>query len=392
MIRRVWKAILPFLFIFLGITVAKKLFSSRPEPPRQELAHVSPQVEAFEVQIEASTMEISAMGIVIPGQSLTLQPEIPGRIINMNPNMVPGGRVEKGDVLVQLDDREYKLAVKQQAAAVEQARVQLKIERSRGAIAKREWNIVRPRHKDSAGEELALRRPHLKSAQATLKAANSALERAKLTVGRTTIKAPFNALIQQENAEIGQLVGPGAPVAMMVGTDFMWIRVSVPTHSVRHIQLPNKEEKLEGARVKVYPSGSDRNDSQHREGYVVRLLGDLDPRGRMARVLVQVDNPMSSKAPLLLGSHVDVAITGPVFENTVKVPRSVIRDGDKIWLHTKERTLKIVKLDVAWSNAEFIYIKNELPKGSLIISSHLGAPVDGMSLRLIGPETAQRTP
>jgi hypothetical protein len=112
----------------------------------------------------------------------------------------------------------------------------------------------------------------------------------------------------------------------------------------------------------------------------------------MARVLVQVEDPLAPPAPLLLGSYVDVTITGPVFDDTVQIPRSVVRDGDTIWLYTRSGSLEIVKVNVAWSNAESVYITNTLPEGARIISSHLGAPVNGMSLRLAGTDTAQSTP
>ena len=56
------------------------------------------------------------------------------------------------------------------------------------------------------GRELALRIPHRQKMEAALEAARSRLKEAELSLERTTIRAPFNALVQNESVDLGQLV------------------------------------------------------------------------------------------------------------------------------------------------------------------------------------------
>ena len=80
------------------------------------------------------------MGSVEAARRVTLSPEVTGRIVEVNPAVMPGGSLEAGKLLVRLDDRDYRLAVDQAQAAVEARRSELKIEEGRAVVARREWD------------------------------------------------------------------------------------------------------------------------------------------------------------------------------------------------------------------------------------------------------------
>src|SRR5690606_11471235 len=135
-----------------------------------------------------------ATGTVVPARSVALSAEVGGRVTWMTPDLVPGGRIAANKPLLQIDARDYKLAVEQQYAAVDRARTELELERGRRKIAEREWELL---GKGSGGDgNLALREPQMRTAEVAVKAAESGLERARLAVGRTKISLPFNALVQ----------------------------------------------------------------------------------------------------------------------------------------------------------------------------------------------------
>ena len=83
------------------------------------------------------------------------------------------------------------------------------------------------------------------------------------------------------------------------------------------------------------------------------LLGDLDPNGRLARLLISIDDPLNLKAnhdqlPLLLGSYVTVNIAGKTMENIMVIPRDAIRNLDGraasnqgIWIMDRDDRLQI---------------------------------------------------
>ena len=80
---------------------------------------------------------------------------------------------------------------------------------------------------------MASRKPQLKFAEIAVDAAKAGLERAELALSRTVIRAPFDCVVQQEQLEIGQVVG-GSPVATLQGTEQFQVRISVPTRELPH--------------------------------------------------------------------------------------------------------------------------------------------------------------
>ena len=91
------------------------------------------------------------------------------------PLLVIGETLDQGAALLQIDPRDYRVAMDEQRAALAKAEFDLKMELGNQAVAKREWSLLNP----SAGEvntlsrQLALRRPHLKEKRMALAAAKS---------------------------------------------------------------------------------------------------------------------------------------------------------------------------------------------------------------------------
>src|SRR5690606_31726959 len=166
-----------------------------------------------------------AQGTVISSREVGLQPEVAGRVIARSPNLVPGGRFKRGELLLRLDPGEYSLRAAQSAAQVEQARQQLALEESRGELAKEEWEIIGEDAKASdVGRSAALRRPQRAEAEARIQAAQGERDLALLNVNRTALIAPFNGFVRDTTVEVGQYISPGVRLGSLVASDSFWVR------------------------------------------------------------------------------------------------------------------------------------------------------------------------
>ncbi|NJK88225.1 MAG: hypothetical protein HC923_01740 [Myxococcales bacterium] len=132
-----------------------------------------------------------------------------------------------------------------------------------------------------------------------------------------------------------------------------------------------------------------RGEVIQKQGKAVRLLGDLDPRGKMARVLVEVIDPLdlgraeAERRPLLLGSYVDVVLRGAVADRVAVVSREAIREGDQVYLMDADDRLVIQPVDIAWRGRDEVYVASGLVGGERVVTSRVPAPVVGMLLRAI---------
>ncbi len=404
------RIVVPILVVAAGAGSAYYFIITKPTPKKVATGEEATLVNVITAKPSSETIIVHSHGTVRPEKSIELKPQISGEIIQQNPNLVPGGFFEKGEVIAKIDPRDYEYALEQRKAEYERALFELKQEQGRKTVAEREWNLLDKDIKTSdAGKSLALREPHLKFAKANVEAKKAALEDAKLDLERTVIRAPFNAFVVQENVDIGEIVNPQTPLATLSGTDHFWVQTSIRVADLPWIQWP-KHEGNKGSRAVVLLD--DGQNGIQKEGYITRLLGDVEQAGRMARVLIQIDDPFQLKGgsqsdqalmdaiqmksrsndvlkpnsaeaevPLLLNSYVDVYIEGKTVEDVYSVPWEAIQEGDQIWLMNEENQLEIQNVKILWRRENDALVSGGLETGDKIVMSRLPSVIPGMKLK-----------
>ena len=381
---RVWlKIILPLLILAMGIAGAVYLKNTGPEAPLKFPEKEVPLVQTIVVHSGSRRASVPAMGTVVPSREIMLKSRVSGEIVFAHPEFVDGGLIRKDEVILEIDPADYALIVTQRESGLTEARYELQLELGRQDVAEREWKILNgDAPADPSDESLALRKPHLEKARADLKAAEADLEKARLDLARTRITAPFDAVVRSRNVEIGSQTTAGELLATLVGTDSYWIQASISVSRLKWIQAPRKTGQP-GSPVRVFYS-----EGRERRGTVIRLLSDLQTDGRLARLLIEVPDPLNIRSapanlpPLLLGEYVRLEIEGLEMANAFVIPRPALRDGSRIWVANADSRLEIRSVEPVWSDEKTIYLNQGLVDGEQLIVSDLAVPVDGMELRI----------
>lgn len=362
----------------------------RPKAKRKPLRTEARLVEVSQVRADTHQVVVRALGTVVPARHIMLASRVSGEIVEVSPKFVPGGQVRAGERILRIEPEDYQLVVQRRTGELTQARAKLKLEMGQQAIARREYRLLRQEVREE-DKELLLRGPQLASAQAAVSAAEAALEQARLDLRRTDIRAPFNAVIQNRSVDVGSQVSPGAALASLVGTDEYWVQASVPADELRWIDIPSRQD----GSVRVFHKAA-WGAGVSRVGTVARLMSELEPQGRMARLLIAVKDPLglaaspAQRPPLILGSYVRVEIEGRHIENVVRVARTALRDGVRVWVIKPDSTLDIREVSIIWSGSDHVYVAQGLNDGDRLITSDLGTPVPGMALRTA--DSAKRGP
>ena len=388
MIKILLKWLPPLLIMIVAGSVSYYWMENKPRADRKPPQKNIPLVDLIQPVFKNHQLTVYAMGNVIAAQSVNLTSRINGMVIETSPNFIEGGILKKGEKIVQLDPTDYKLLIAQKQSELEKARFNLKLEQGQQAVALREYEMLGTKL-DEKEKELVLRRPHLKAAEAAVEAAKAALKQAQLDLQRTKTISPFNAIVLSRNANIGSWVSTfstGTPLVRLAGTDNFWIDVSLPVDKLRWIDIPNINSK-KGANVKIsYETGWGKGI--YRYGNIKRLKAEIENEGRMAKLIVEVNDPLSQKPenktapPLMLGTFVRLEIAGHTLKNVTELPASVLHDGDTLWLMSKNNTLLMHKIKVLWEEQGNIYLTQEqFPEHIGVISSILSTPVQEMSLR-----------
>jgi RND family efflux transporter MFP subunit len=379
------KRVLPPLVVTVvaGLAVLY-LMSETKHAKRSKPTREARLVEVVEVAPDTVSLNIEAWGTVEAARQISLQSQVAGEIRKIGKHFEPGAYADKGALMLRIDTADYESALRQRRADLVKAKADLALEEGKAAVAEQEFELLSQETAPSpAQRRLMLREPQQATARATVASAEAALAAAELDLARTRVTAPFNALILERHTDLGARVATGGNLATLAGTDTFWVELAVPATTLRWIDLPNQGKQ--GAQVFLY---QDKvwDKGYFREGRVTRLRGDLDEKGRMARLLVEVSDPLAlddqTQQPLLIGAFVRAEIKGRELQNVVTLERSWLRDGDKVWVMDSDAKLAMRHPEMVYQGVNQVFVRDGLEPGDRVITSELAVAVEGMPLRL----------
>ncbi len=367
-----------------GILGGMYFIKSKPEAQRRRpMSSMVPVVETAPFTIAEQTLKVDCLGTVIADSSASLQAQVSGRIEEVSPRLVAGELVRKGDILVQIEIADYQLALAKAEANLLTAQTKLRIEDGQQDAVRHELELMGGNISESH-RDLMLREPQLKSAQAAVRSAELAVESAQLNLERTTIRAPYDAVVVSRNANVGDFASANKVLVELASIQRYFIRASVPLKSLGYLpQLGNK----------AYAAIVTLSDGSEREAKTYKLLPDLSERGRMARILLTVDEPYENDTgrPMLLGEYVRVSIEGDPVPRTSLIPRKYMRDGNVVWMIDPDNKLKVLNAEILQGYEDEMLVRVNANPRMEIVTTDLAMAVDGMELRRAGDPPPART-
>ncbi|MFN0177833.1 MAG: efflux RND transporter periplasmic adaptor subunit [Gemmatimonadales bacterium] len=211
-----------------------------------------------------------------------------------------GARVARGAPLLQVDPRELDLAVEQQQATLEDAKLKLLD------------NIV--------GDSIVTGKPvtgeRLRSAEirAGLDRAKAELEKAKLQRERATIVAPFDGVMDEVKVSVGERLSQGQEIGRIVDLKNLRIEAAVLEHDMPYI-------KIGGEAIITAAAAPD----QPIRGRVAAILPMVDSTTRAGRAVIRA----TGNGQLRPGMYADVRLEATRLPNRIVVPAAAVieRDG-----------------------------------------------------------------
>jgi len=230
----------PIAIIIGGLLLAAGMIASKGQAEKTGATAKPILVQAIAFEKSDLPIPVRGTGTVVPAQQVAVIPQVGGKIVGIDPRLMPGGRFEAGEIIARIESRDYRASLEQAQSNAQRAELELALENGRSQVAVREWALLN--EGASGASDLAMRKPHLALAEQSVIAARSALSSAKLNLDRTRLTAPFNAIVVSKSIDLGQVVGPGGSVATLVGTDQLWVNVSLPLGDLDVLQLQAVEQ------------------------------------------------------------------------------------------------------------------------------------------------------
>jgi len=369
--------------IAFGFGGAFYFVKTKPKAERRRpMSSMVPVVETIQLSASDQALKIDCLGTVIADTSASIQAEVSGRIIAVSPALVEGELVNEGDVLVEIEETDYRLALLHAEANLLTAQSNLRIEEGQQEVVRNELEMMGEAPSDDY-RDLVLREPQLNSAKAAMKSAELAVEGAKLSLERTKIRAPYDAVIVSTYADVGDFAQTSKALLELAATDRYLVRASIPLNSL---------QALPRIRHAAYPAEITLTDGTTRPAQTYQLLPDLSEKGRMARILLSVEAPYASNfgRPLLLNEYVRVRIAGEIVENTILLQRKFLRDGNVVWTINPAGKLTIIPVEILQGYSDEVITRISGHSNLEIVTTDLSAAVEGMQLRRVGESTRKQ--
>lgn len=361
------KFVMPVGITIAGVGIIALLFAAKPTPePRPPEDEPGPvKVSALPAQPQTMSLTVQAQGTVTPKREIDLVAQVSGQVVRVEPMFVDGGFFDSSQVLLQIDDRDYRAAVvnaKSQMAAADQ---RLAEEQGLSRQARREWRDLG----NESANELFLRKPQLAAAQANLEAAKAALATAELNLERTRISVPFPGRVRNTQVNLGQFVTAGTPLATVYDSTVVEVRLPLTEQQAALIALPFISSQVSQQaieRPQVVISGSVAGTNQQWQGTLTRTDAFVDANSRMYYAVVEVEDPFASSPPLLPGLFVDAEIEGKQLHNVLQLPRSALFERDSLLTLDGDNRIVNHNIDVLHRTDSHVWISTDIAPGTLV--------------------------
>lgn len=213
-------------------TLAGAIYLSAESQIRTVDAQENPNVKRVrtaEVETASGSRQLRFSGVTRAAQRARLGFAVGGRLVERAVDV--GDRVDEGQVLARVEDREVKNAIATARGAL--AEVQ-----ARRAQAERDVDRVAElvEAKAATSEELEKTRAGLAGLNAAEEAASARLDETERLLEETTLKAPYDGTVLETLVEPGEHVVPGRPVVSVAGTGDLELEVEVPESVVLRLR------------------------------------------------------------------------------------------------------------------------------------------------------------
>ncbi len=363
--RNKWFRRIAILVLIVAVVVVLRMTVFRPDPVLVTIYRVSAgTVEEIVTNSKAGTVKTR--------NRAELSTEIGGLVAELS--VREGDTVEKGQILLRLADADFRAELELRRRSLEAAEFAENEACTYADQTERDLvRYTRLAQDEIVSEELLdnfqSRRDSARAAcngarARTLEVA-SALELARVNLGKTVLRAPFAGVVAELSAEKGEWImpsPPGLPIPPVIEIlDNRAIYVSAPL------------DEVDVGRVRVGPRARislDAFPGQSFDGRVTRVAPyviDVEEQNRTFEIEAEFDDKEFA-AMLLPGTSADVEVILDAAEDVLRIPSYAVMEGSKV-LVLRDGTLVSVEVETGLRNWQFTEVRSGLAEGEQVVVS-----------------------
>ena len=409
------QAVLMIAILAGSYWIAKRMISGKPEPRKRPAFQTIYTVNTVKPIAQDRQPVFTAYGQTIAARSVELRSLVSGEIIAVNPNLRAGAQVAAGETLVEIDEFEYRGAVAEANANLEEARArmtenvaQIGLERSKLYSAQEQLDFAkadleraeRLRRRNTVTQQqlearklvvsqreqaLAISRDtiivqeaRVQQMSATIDRLQWRVEQAQRNLNSTVLKAPFEGIVRSSSAEIGRAITANDVVVSMYEAGSLEVTFTLTDAQYGRLQtseagLTNREVELAwsvGGKEYTFPAAIDRIGAEitsNRGGVeVIARLGDI-----------------TNGVTLRPGAFVEVRVPDVVFKDTFSIPDTAIYGTNTVYTLVDGKLVENT-ITIAAFEGEQVLVSSGLKAGDEVLTTRITEVSAGLSVRREG--------
>ncbi len=381
------------VFLF-GFAVMVMLASLKKPPVKAKKNENTIQVEAVQVKYSDYPVYITGYGEVSSLNIVPVSPEVPGKITNIHPRLEEGEIISKGELLFQIDPRDYQIVF-------ETSSERLKYLVRKREMARKEFERVKRLFEKNKVGTLsgvdATENAYLSTADITTQI-EQIVKAAKINLERCEVRTQFDGRIKEVILEKGQYVTPGQKVLTLIDDSILEIHVPLDSRDARN-WLGFEDKKINKTSewfsgIKKVPCEirwTENADGQVWKGLIQRVVR-FDKQTRTLVVAIRADRKNSAVGknalPLVDGMFCSVSIPGKTMRSVIKLPRWAVSFENTVYTIVDNR-LKTVQVKVVRTEGDIVYLTGELSDNDTVITTRLVDPLENSLLNITNKQEVE---
>ncbi|MDR8392033.1 efflux RND transporter periplasmic adaptor subunit [Aliifodinibius sp. S!AR15-10] len=347
------------VFVIAGMITA---CSQEEQTAEQEELVKSVNVETVSIEPRLFQRYLRLVGTIESANDVHISAEVNGRIEQYF--VEKGKQVRKGEPILKIDDDKL---------LQEKARLEAQTEQ-----AKEQYDrLKRVFEEDSVGSEI-----DIINARASYRQSQSALESIKVDIENTTVRAPFDAILEDRLLEVGEMASTGATLVRLIGANNLKIVAGVPS---RYSDVVNAGDQAE--------AWFDFQDSDTLNLSIDYVGQSIDPQARTFRVEMflprQTTNykvDMIANVRLKTYEQQDAIVVGEefVYQKDRGFVVYTVNENDQ---GNKIASEKVVKLGPSYENE--VVVNSGLQPGDQLITVGSSFLQDSMRINIVANGSSQ---
>lgn len=368
--------------ILLVLVVILLWWFNRPQPPQVEVHTIS------KGNVEA-TITNTRTGTITACRRSHIVPVVSGRVDALS--VKEGDSIEKGQLMLSLwnDDLKAQVSLAKSEANAAQARAEeacltaeLASKEARRARRMKEQELTSEELYDQAQNRAAAGKAACRAARASVEVAKAQVQVAEAALARTLLTAPFNGVVAEVNAELGEVLAPltisGQTSSAVDLIEKGCLYISAP---IDEIDAPNIEPGMPAyITLDAFPGRQFDGEVRRIAPYVL----DLEKQARTVEVEVVFTDEEVQKR-MLPGYSTDVEIVLDSKQGVLQLPTSALLRDNYVWVY-RDGVVTREKVATGLNNWQITEITAGLEEGEQIILPGEVELAEGIQVRIKAAE------